>query len=341
MPRLVKKAQAFLNRFADNRETYILAAAKLQGFIAKSIADLPIAIHVTVARSKTAASLRRKCRQKGYKNPAVQVTDLLAVRVITYFKGDVDAVADRLRRLLDISERKSRDARKQLTENQFGYRSVHLIARLRPRSAEEQPEIGRRWFEIQIRSILDHAWSEIEHEIIYKSGIEYPKDVRRRFKALAASLETLEDSFAILATERDKLIEGYALDYRNGVATNKRFDVARMQACLEVLRPSGVSWRAAEKSANPFPHGIAPAALEALGACALNTARRLQRVIGSKRFRETVMRFASLEGIASDTVSHLAIIVLAVAVTKPDLLREQFPDIVFSPVVTKAANIAL
>ena len=68
-----------------------------------AVADLPLSIHVTSARAKRPASLRSKCRRKRYVNPAVQVTDLLAVRVITYFKDDLDAVATRLRTAVQVS----------------------------------------------------------------------------------------------------------------------------------------------------------------------------------------------------------------------------------------------
>jgi len=240
-----------------------------------------------------------------------------------------------------VSEAKSRDARNVLAENEFGYRSVHLIARLRPATALNRPNIGRRWFEVQIRSILDHAWSEIEHEIIYKSGVEYPETVRRRFKALAASLELLEDSFADLTTEREKLIDNYETEYRAGSGMARRFDVARMQAFLQFVRPQGVSWRAAEKTGNRFSHGSAPGALEALHAAGLDTAARLEAVMATKRFRDAVVRFAALEGVAADMVSHLAIVVLAVGITKPRLLRQEFPEIVFSPTVASAAKLSL
>jgi putative GTP pyrophosphokinase len=103
------------------------------------------------------------------------VTDLIAVRVITYFGHDIDRIERELQAQLEVSERKSRDARKALAEDRFGYRSVHLIARLRrPLVPPGRSAIRRRWFEVQIRSILDHAWSEIEHEAVYKSGVMFP-----------------------------------------------------------------------------------------------------------------------------------------------------------------------
>ncbi len=338
MVRVGKKAQLFLNRYAADHAVFIEAAAELQRYIAEAVADLPLPIHVTTARAKRPASLRSKCRHKGYANPAVHVTDLLAVRVITYFKDHLDAVTARLESLLEVSKAKSRDARKDLAENAFGYRSVHLVARLRQHDARAYTALARRWFEVQVRSILDHAWSEIEHETIYKSGVQYSKDVRRRFKAVAASLEVLEDAFASLTAEREKLIDNYHAEYAASRGFDQVFDVARLQAFLELSCPGGVSWRSAERNATPFAHGSAMASVEALLAADLHTARKLSAAIQTRRFRDALLRFAAIEGIAAEAASHLAVVVLAIAVTKPLLLEQQFPEIVFSPSVAAAAR---
>ena len=142
----------------------------------------------------------------------------------------------------------------------------------------------------QVRSILDHAWSEIEHEAVYKSGVLFPADVRRRFKAVAASLEVLEDAFVALAAEHDKLIIRYRGEYLAGTSMEQRFDVARLEAFLEIEFPSGVGWRAAAKAGNPFPHGSANTAIEALDAANLVTGRRLAAILAGESFSKCSVR---------------------------------------------------
>jgi ppGpp synthetase/RelA/SpoT-type nucleotidyltranferase len=330
----------FLTKYAETFDSFEAAAVELQLVVSQMLADLLVPIHIVTARAKRPSSLRIKCRRKDYANPAVQATDLLAVRVITYSKNDIDDVARRLRSKLHVSEAKSRDARKELAENEFGYRSVHLIARLRAPGALDHAAIGKRWFEVQVRSILDHAWSEIEHEAVYKSGVRFPSDVRRRFKAVAASLEVLEDAFVALAAEHDKLISQYRGEYLAGASMDQPFDVARLEAFLEIKFPSGVGWRAAEKGGSPFPHGSASTAIEALEAANLVSARRLAAILETESFRHSMLEFAAIERIAPEAASHLAIVVLAIAVAQPRLLREQFPDILFSPSVAAAAKVA-
>jgi ppGpp synthetase/RelA/SpoT-type nucleotidyltranferase len=58
-------------------------------------------------------------------------------------------------------------------------------------------------FEIQIRSLLDYAWGEIEHDRNYKLAEEFPKEynIPRKFEALAGALETLGYAFDLLSRE--------------------------------------------------------------------------------------------------------------------------------------------
>ena len=338
MAALSRAALAFLKDFAAEQPSYAAAAEEAGAFIRQTLAPLPFPIHVVLARAKTVSSLRGKLRRKHYPNPRTAVTDLIGLRVITYFAGEIDRIDEQLRRHLEISERKCRDARKELEEDQFGYRSVHLIARLRPGQAKgvAVSHLQRRWFEIQIRSILDHAWSEIEHEVVYKAGIEFPTEVRRRFRAVAGSLEVLEHAFAGLAVERDTLVEAYKLRYRNeGGIDSTRFDVARLLAFLETERPDGLGWRKAERDGRAFPAGLAVAAVGALESAGLRNAARLRAVFRTARFRRMVTDFAALEGIEPDQTSHLALVVMAVAVARPKVLKNQFPEMLFSPSIDR------
>lgn len=330
---LSRSARLFLDKQTKAHSKFEKAAAECEDFARNVLRDSFVPIHLIKSRAKAIDSLRGKLRRKKYSNPAAQVTDLVALRVITYFWQDVDRVATELRNWLEVSAIKSRDARAELKPNQFGYRSLHLVARLRPAEAA-QPHyktLGRRWFEIQIRSILDHAWSEIEHEVIYKAGVVYPIEIKRRFAGVAGALEVLEHAFANLAIERDLLIESYKNEYASGLSGDKKFDVARMLAFLEVDFPAGLGWRRAEQRGVPFAPGLAVIAVGALELVKLHNADRLRPVMKSARFARFVKKFASLEGLAPDSVSHLALVVISIAMVNPQALQQQFPEMLFAP----------
>jgi ppGpp synthetase/RelA/SpoT-type nucleotidyltranferase len=338
--RIARRAKSFLRGYAGKLPVLEAAASEAEKYVRTALAGRPIGIHAITSRAKRITSLRSKLHRKNYSNPATQLTDLIGVRVITYFARDIDSVGDKLRDVLEISSARSKDARTELESNEFGYRSLHLVCRLRARQLPTFQNLGRRWFEIQIRSILDHAWSEIEHEVVYKSGIEFPDRVRRQFSAVAGSLEVIERAFGDLSAARDSLIDEYRNDYRLGRRGDERFDVGRLWGYLEAVRSAGLGWRTAEQGGNPFPIGFAVSSIDALDAAGLHTANRLERVFNSSRYKRAVRDFAAGQGIAPEETSHLALIVLAVAITKPQVARIEFPELISVPAIAELAGLS-
>ena len=98
-----------------------------------------------------------------------------------------------------------------LREERFGYQSEHYLVRLsnkRTALPEYNPHLGLV-AEVQVRTILQHAWAEIEHDIQYKSSITIPNTIRRRFMALAGVLEIADREFQAIQDE-DKLLKQQA-----------------------------------------------------------------------------------------------------------------------------------
>jgi hypothetical protein len=213
----------------------------------------------------------------------------------------------------------------------FGYRSVHLIARAKPGGFSTSSDfLGSRWFEIQVRSILEHAWAEIEHEVVYKSGIVQPGDVLRRFASMAGNLEILDNEFETLRQWRNKLIDSYREKYERRVEFKRPFDVARLLAFLETTR-AGRSWRQAEADGRPFASGLDVVSVEAVKAVGLGTPWSLLRLFRSPRFRYAARTFAAGNGIDVESISHLAAVVNALAVKNPRFVRLHFPEMLFDP----------
>lgn len=92
-----------------------------------------------------------------------------------------------------------------LAPGAFGYRSVQFVARVPPAGlGSDHGEFRNQiadfdWMgastgtvEIQIRSILEHAWAEIEHDLVYKSMDDVPNNVLRQFALTAALLESAD-----------------------------------------------------------------------------------------------------------------------------------------------------
>ncbi|MCK5029406.1 MAG: hypothetical protein KAR57_07225 [Bacteroidales bacterium] len=155
-------------------------------------------IHHLTCRLKTEESLQNKIATKGEKyNSINDITDIIGFRIITLYENDVEKIANIIKKEFLIDIINSQDKSEILSSNQFGYKSIHFISSI-GKSRKGLPEfndISNIRFEIQIRSILQHSWAEIEHKLGYKSEIGVPDEIKRDFSRIAGLLELADLEF--------------------------------------------------------------------------------------------------------------------------------------------------
>lgn len=125
------------------------------------------------------------------KTPPLPVNDIVAIRVVCPFLGDLAVAEKLLSERFEVVEVERKGAERSFRE--FGYESIHLLARIPDELMALCPHIDRNVIEIQLRTILQEAWAEVEHELVYKAEFT-PVDepMRRKLAALNANL-TLSD----------------------------------------------------------------------------------------------------------------------------------------------------
>jgi ppGpp synthetase/RelA/SpoT-type nucleotidyltranferase len=146
-------------------------------------------------RTKSVPSFAAKANRSApgtpaHDDPLAGITDQVGVRVITYVLSDVSAVADLLADQLRVLD--DRDmAQETASKGSFGYASRHVLV-------EDRKAPLIRPASVQIRTVLQHAWAEFEHDIRYKGTIpeEHVPDLDRRFTLAAGLLELADREFS-------------------------------------------------------------------------------------------------------------------------------------------------
>ena len=187
---------------SEQMGTYRLLAEKTKEFLLSILRSQDIVPHSITSREKDPEKLRKKMATEGqpYHNLTNNINDLAGVRIITYFPSDVDKIAPLIEKEFKVDREHSVDKRLCLDPAILGYASVHLVVEFRPELIKlpEYALFDKIKCEIQVRTILQHAWAEIEHDIVYKSPGDIPFRLRRRFACLAGLLEIADREFESL-----------------------------------------------------------------------------------------------------------------------------------------------
>lgn len=175
---------ALIRRDHERNSSRLEAAAK---YVADRLRTLP-EVHTVRTRVKDPDHLIAKIIRKKLENPDIEVelqtyheiiNDLVGVRALHLFKEDWETIHEFVVRTWDVHKRpmasvcegdhediiaRFREKGCTIHNHPFGYRSVHYLVAFAPSKSESTV------VEIQVRTILEEAWSEIDHLIRYPYG---------------------------------------------------------------------------------------------------------------------------------------------------------------------------
>jgi region found in relA / spoT proteins family protein len=205
--------------YSVSRGSYEDCLNYVENTVKNIIKSQSINVHEIIGRVKTVESLEGKVKRKNYSNLA-EITDLCGIRIITYFSDDVDKIAELISQEFEVDVENTIDKRKSEDPTKFGYVSLHYVVGLKAENTS--PTLYGRFknikLEIQIRTVMQHAWAEIEHDLGYKSKEDIPDQYRRQFSRLAGLIELADDNFLQLKNN----INNYEQEIREKLPTSKK-----------------------------------------------------------------------------------------------------------------------
>lgn len=184
--------ELLLAEFERQRGALERTCARLQVELSALLPAQKIPVHFVSGRVKSVESLRRKLARPDRTYARLwDVTDLVGLRISTYFEDTIEDVARLIEHAYRVDFANSTDKLRFTDHGKFGYRSLHYVCAA-PDSTAIDPAFR---FEIQVRTVLQHAWAEVEHDLGYKTEDTVPDAIRRRFSRVASLLELADQEF--------------------------------------------------------------------------------------------------------------------------------------------------
>lgn len=167
-------------------EILVPYAEQLREHLSMLVDDLPRVDRVTARAKATDRFLEKAERvsedgEPKYAEPLREIQDLVGARIVTYYLSDVEPIAACINKHLRAVE--DRDVRPE-SDREFGYVGKHLVLFFPTdfQAHDDAPKV----FELQIKTLFQHAWSEAEHDLGYKPDAPLTAEEKRQIAFTAA-----------------------------------------------------------------------------------------------------------------------------------------------------------
>jgi putative GTP pyrophosphokinase len=187
------------------------------------------------SRVKTYSSINEKLENGRFnlKKSLFELQDLVGFRIILLFLSDTHKVADIIEK--SFSTVRIYNTAEKLNEKEFGYSSIHIVSKI-PESWCEVPtlkDFKDVKFEIQIRTLSQHIWSEASNVLQYKNENDTPTPLKRTISRVSALLETVDLELERTLAERDK----YKEELKQNSNVNQKLNVDLLKEIMENKLP--------------------------------------------------------------------------------------------------------
>jgi ppGpp synthetase/RelA/SpoT-type nucleotidyltranferase len=235
--------ESILTKWYEEKPLYEIFTKRIESVLEEIGRSRGILVRV-VSRTKDDVSIAKKLYRKGvtYQN-YLEMNDKAGARVICRFKEDTQVIAACIKEeFVVLKEDNKRDL---LKLNEFGYKSLHFDIKLKREktSDEDFEKIGNLTGEIQVRTLCEDVWAEINHDIGYKPLVELSPESARQIYCLGGLFEVADDCFSNINT---KILESSTLDEYSALKilespfirlVKKEYDRGFSYKSLKVLLP--------------------------------------------------------------------------------------------------------
>lgn len=212
-----------LTEFTRKQDLYRSLADRTANLLKILVNDSNINIHIIEQRAKTYESLRDKLNRPNKKyNDLSEIPDLSGVRIITYYQDDCEKICDIILNEFEVIEIEDSHRPDSLESDRFGYISIHRIVKTHPdrKNLVEWKDVSDAKCEIQVRTVIQHAWAAVSHQVQYKLENQAPSALQRKLNRISGLFELADEQFMSARDDRNSL--------ENDLLDNNYFEIAEI-----------------------------------------------------------------------------------------------------------------
>lgn len=242
---MATKREHHLNQYNELAPRYNSLAQNLTSAIRDFLIKNNIDFLDVASRIKTFDSFFDKIQRKKLSTlkPLEEIKDLCGIRIIVFYPSDLELIHDIIHKEFDVLETINKE--ELLEPDRFGYRSFHYIVKIKDEwlKAPNYRGLNDLVAEIQVRTILMHAWADLSHKLSYKEKAYIPNQFRRQMSRLSALFELADEQFDILRKEKQNYVKSLiqASNDARSFDREQPLDVDSLQAFMDYYFPDRAS----------------------------------------------------------------------------------------------------
>ena len=227
-----KSNTEIIRKFLEKNNDYESLCSEISYILKKKLTNEHIEFSSIIFRAKTLNSFLEKIQRKTYKKPFDEITDFAGVRIVYLYQADLEKIEHHINEEFTVVERI--DKLNDKGSDKFGYGAIHYIVKIGKNSlGARYDDLKDLTCEIQVKTVLQDAWSIIDHHLVYKRESEIPTSLRRKLNSLAGLFETADNQFDSIKKEREQYIKDVSDSSQTPSFLNNEFNLDTFGAYLQ------------------------------------------------------------------------------------------------------------